>query len=59
MDEAQKAKLEATCSCGSGKMYGVCCGKEEMCFCGSGKAVKDCCMVAPEAHGVDPSAVKE
>lgn len=50
MDEAQKAKLEATCTCGSGKKFGECCGKEEMCFCGSGKAAKDCCIASPETH---------
>ncbi len=51
MDEAQKAKLTADCSCGSGKKYGECCGQEEMCFCGSGKMAKECCMVSPETHG--------
>jgi len=50
MDEEQKAKLMADCSCGSGKKHGECCGKEEMCFCGSAKACKDCCMVSPETH---------
>ena len=55
MDEQQKEKLMATCSCGSGKMYGECHGKEEMCFCGSGKMAKDCCMVSPETHGVEES----
>ncbi len=52
MDEAQKAKLETKpCpTCGADKMYGTCCGKEEMCFCGSGKMAKDCCMMTPEEH---------
>ncbi|MBX4201251.1 SEC-C domain-containing protein [Candidatus Parcubacteria bacterium] len=50
MDEAQKDKLMATCSCGSGKKYGECCGKEEKCFCGSDKAAKDCCMATPGEH---------
>ena len=52
MDEAQKAKLETTpCpTCGGEKMYGACCGKEEMCFCGSGKKCSECCMVTPEEH---------
>ena len=50
MDEEQKTKLMADCSCGSGKKCGACCGKEEMCPCGSGKMCKDCCMVSPETH---------
>ena len=53
MDEAQKAKLEATCSCGSNKKYGECHGQDEPCYCGTNnppKAAKDCCMVSPETH---------
>ena len=53
IDEQQKAKLMATCKCGSGKMYGACCGMMEKCFCGSGKPVGQCCMADPEAHGID------
>ena len=53
VNEEQKAKLMADCSCGSGKKYGMCCGTEEMCFCGSGKMVKDCCMKSPETHDMD------
>ncbi len=52
MDEAQKTKLMADCSCGSGKMYGACCGIMEKCFCGSEKPAGQCCMVNPEGHGV-------
>ena len=50
MDEAQKDKLMAICSCGSEKKFGECCGKSEMCFCGSNMAVAECCMKAPEEH---------
>lgn len=51
---AKMQTLAAPCSCGSGKMYGLCCGKaeaeaigNEVCPCGSGKTVKDCCMKDP------------
>jgi len=50
MDEEQKTKLTATCTCGSEKQYGACCGKEEMCSCGSEKKCSECCMVSPETH---------
>lgn len=50
--------LISPCPCGSGKMYSMCCGKEdailvagEDCPCESGKKVKDCCMKRQEAHG--------
>ena len=49
----QKEKLMADCSCGSGKMYGACCGMMEQCFCGSGKPVGQCCMADPKSHGVE------
>lgn len=49
--------LMASCPCGSGKMFYMCCGKDqaseianELCPCGSGKMVKDCCMKNPDAH---------
>ncbi|MEK7664159.1 MAG: SEC-C metal-binding domain-containing protein [Patescibacteria group bacterium] len=50
VDEKQKEKLMAPCSCGCGMKYGEHLGKEELCFCGSGKMAKDCCMVTPEEH---------
>ncbi len=50
MDEEQKEKLMATCSCESGKKYGECCGKDENCFCGSEMKASECCMKTPEAH---------
>ena len=53
VDEKQKAKLMADCQCGSGKMYGACCGTMEDCFCGSGKPAGQCCMANPKGHGVD------
>jgi len=53
MDETQKAKLMEDCKCGSGKMYGACCGMMEKCFCGSGKPVGQCCMADPKGHGME------
>lgn len=53
MDEKQKEILMADCKCGSGKMYGACCGMMEKCFCGSGKPVGQCCMADPKGHGMD------
>ena len=53
MDEQAKAKMMAACSCGSGKKYGECHGKDEPCFCGSGNKVSECCMKDPAAHGVE------
>jgi uncharacterized protein YchJ len=32
------------CSCGSGKLYGTCCGRNEPCSCGSGKPAGKCCF---------------
>jgi len=50
-------RLVSPCTCGSGKMGGMCCGKEEAteiaeeaCPCGSGNKVKDCCMKRQEEH---------
>ena len=43
-------EMKAVCSCGSGKMYAECCGKDEPCPCGSGKKVSECCMKSPETH---------
>jgi len=52
---AKMQTLSVPCSCGSGKMFGLCHGKGEtgtiageVCPCGSGKLVKDCCMKDPE-----------
>jgi uncharacterized protein YchJ len=42
-------KYKADCSCGSGKPYGLCHGKDEPCPCGSGKKVSECCMANPDA----------
>ena len=49
--------LMQPCSCGSGKMFYLCCGQDqaqeianEKCPCGSGKMVKDCCMKSPKTH---------
>ena len=36
--------LNKPCACGSGKMAGNCCRKDEACFCGSGKKVSECCL---------------
>ncbi|MDP2681475.1 MAG: SEC-C metal-binding domain-containing protein [Deltaproteobacteria bacterium] len=45
-DKTQKEKLFAQCSCGSGKKYGECCGRNEPCSCGSGKKAGECCFKA-------------
>jgi len=39
-----KINLNATCSCGSGKKYVECCGRNEPCACGSGKKACECCF---------------
>jgi len=39
-------KSNEPCPCGSGKKYGMCCGKEKSgktCPCGSGKPAAKCC----------------
>jgi len=36
--------LDKPCTCGSGKLAGECCKKDEKCPCGSGKKVSDCCI---------------
>lgn len=46
----QYDKLKAPCSCGSGKQYVECHGREEDCPCGSGKKAIDCCYKSPETH---------
>lgn len=43
-EQTKKEKLNATCSCGSGKKYGECCGRNEPCACGSGKKAGECCF---------------
>jgi len=35
--------LDKPCMCGSGKMAGVCCRKDELCSCESGKKAIECC----------------
>ena len=52
-EQITREEAMALCSCGSGKMYGACCGMMKLCFCGSGKPVGQCCMADPKAHGVD------
>lgn len=42
-NETKQQKLKATCSCGSGKRYIDCCGRNETCTCGSGKKAGECC----------------
>lgn len=42
-EQTKKEKLNASCSCGSGKKYGECCGGNEPCPCGSGKKAAECC----------------
>ncbi|MBI4972727.1 MAG: SEC-C domain-containing protein [Candidatus Omnitrophica bacterium] len=42
-------KLNEVCSCGSGKKYGECCGKNEPCSCGSGKKASECCYKSKAA----------
>jgi hypothetical protein len=39
--------LNKECTCGSKKLAGFCCKKEEKCPCGSEKKAKDCCFKAP------------
>lgn len=36
--------LDKACTCGSGKIAGHCCRKDEDCPCGSGDKVSDCCL---------------
>ncbi|MBI5344810.1 MAG: SEC-C domain-containing protein [Deltaproteobacteria bacterium] len=43
-EQTKKEKLSAACSCGSGKKYGECCGRNEPCACGSGKKAGECCF---------------
>ncbi|TAN59879.1 hypothetical protein EPN18_09635 [bacterium] len=43
VEKSSKEKLNAKCSCGSGKKYGECCGGGEICCCGSGKKASECC----------------
>ncbi|MBI3399304.1 MAG: SEC-C domain-containing protein [Deltaproteobacteria bacterium] len=42
-EKTAKEKLDAVCSCGSGKKYGECCGRNAPCSCGSGKRAGECC----------------
>lgn len=43
-EQTKKDKFNAVCSCGSGKKYGECCGRNEACPCGSGKKAAECCF---------------
>ena len=36
--------LNQECACGSKKLAGYCCKKNEVCPCGSGKKACDCCF---------------
>ena len=36
--------LDTACKCGSKKLAGECCRKDETCPCGSGKKVSECCV---------------
>ncbi len=36
--------LDKECACGSGKLAGCCCRKDEACPCGSGLKVCECCV---------------
>jgi hypothetical protein len=36
--------LNKPCDCGSGKLAGYCCKKNEICPCGSEKKAGDCCF---------------
>ncbi len=36
--------LDKPCKCGSGKLAGNCCRKDEQCPCGSGQVVSKCCL---------------
>ena len=36
--------LSESCPCGSGKLVGRCCQKDEACPCGSGEVVSKCCL---------------
>jgi len=57
MVKAKAEELMKPCTCGSGKMAGMCHRQgdvaeiaNEPCICGSGKMIKDCCLKSPEAH---------
>jgi uncharacterized protein YchJ len=43
-------EMKTPCTCGSGKMYGECHGKDETCPCGSGKKVSECHMKSSDAQ---------
>ena len=43
-----KKGLDKECACGSKKLAGNCCRKNEECFCGSKKKVSECCMKETE-----------
>ena len=36
--------LDKACTCGSEKIAGNCCRKDETCPCGSGAKVSECCL---------------
>ncbi len=40
--------LNNECLCGSKKLAGFCCKKEEKCPCGSEKKAQDCCFKVKE-----------
>ncbi len=40
--------LDKPCTCGSKKMAGACCRKNESCPCGSGNKAGECCTKTTE-----------
>ncbi len=50
--------LDKPCTCGSGKLAGNCCRKDELCPCGSGLKVSVCCVKekAEEDAGTEDAA---
>ncbi|MEW6611032.1 MAG: SEC-C metal-binding domain-containing protein [Patescibacteria group bacterium] len=44
-------QLSDLCQCGSGLVYGACCGAMEPCDCGSGEPAGSCCYGEGNGNG--------